>query len=128
MAAVNLKLGPKFNQMRKVNVGVYDVVNADIVGDGSTVATLAPGTAIVGVKVLASGTASTPKVTIKAGGSTLVNDQAIATTGVLTSTLLNLTNGGDVVLSGGVGSASGTFKFLVDYVEYDKTTGEYTPV
>lgn len=123
------------NQKRGVSVLSCPFVEADIVAGGSIFATLPPRTLITNVIVnvtTVSGTASST-VDVEANGTVVANEVAVTVAGAIVGTIVAaaayLPTGGDIeVLAGAVAPAAGGLvgDIIVEYVELDKTTGEYT--
>ncbi len=128
MAAVDGRLNAKFRQKRGVSVGVYDLGYADLATDGTIVAALPAGSIITKV-VLIEKTAANAGATfdLNVGSTAIVNEGALDSSNSATVILADLTTGGNLVIkNGATASSAGTFRFIVEYVEYNKTTGEYT--
>lgn len=139
MATTDLRRTEKFDQKRGVCLGIYDLDFSDINGDGSHLATFAPGTIITGVTLIEKTAATaTAKFDLAVGSvdsagvftstDVIVDEGALDATNVATVVLTDLTTAKDLVIKDGAGTAAsaGTFKLIVEYVEYLKTTGEYT--
>lgn len=127
----NIKREGTFNQKRGVSVGVYTLTEAQILGD-ALIATLPERVIVTGVKtnvITASGTASS-NVTVKVGATSIATNVAVATTGLkVTATPGYFATGGDVtVVAGSVAPATGSLEceVIVEYIELDRTTGDYT--
>lgn len=128
MAAVDGRLNAKFRQKRGVSVGVYDLGYADLATDGTIVAALPAGSIITKV-VLIEKTAANAGATfdLNVGSTAIVNEGALDSSNSATVILADLATGGNLVIkNGATASSAGTFRFIVEYVEYNKTTGEYT--
>lgn len=128
MAAINLKRNSKFNQKREVSVGVFDLGFADLTGDGSTVATLAAGSVITKVTVLQTSAANAgAKFTLSAGTTAIVTNGALDSNNSATVVLSNLDIAKDITIKAGTTAPTqGSAKFIVEYIEYNMTNGEYT--
>ena len=123
------------NQKRGVSVLSAPFVETDINGSGSIFATLPPRSLIIAAWVnvkTASGTASAT-LDITANGSVVANEVAVTTAGSIAGTIVSsaayLATGGDIVLKdGSVAPANEALvgDLVVEYIELDKTTGEYT--
>lgn len=123
------------NQKRSVSVLSVPFVEADILLTGSIYATLPARSLITNIIVnvkTVSGTASST-VDITADGTVVANEVAVTTAAAVVGTLVAaatyLATGGDViVLAGAVTPADGALigELIVEYVELDKTNGEYT--
>ena len=125
-------------QKRDVCVAVIPFVEADVVydtGSGSVFVQLPSRIMIQKATInitTVSGTA-TATIDIVANGVVLVNEQAATAAGVADCTLVAaaryLATGGELVIrSGAVAPAAGDLvgELIVEYVELDKTSGEYT--
>lgn len=123
------------NQKRNVSVLSTPLVEADILTTGSIYATLPARSLILSVTIIvktASGTASST-LDVSANGTVVANEVAVPTVGAIVGTIIAaaayLATGGDiVVLAGAVTPADGAFvgDLVIEYIELDKTTGEYT--
>ena len=123
------------NQKRSVSVLSAPLLEADILTTGSIYATLPARSLIISVTVnvaTASGTASAT-VDVTANGTVVANEVAVTVAGGIAGTLVSaatyLATGGDiVVLAGAVTPANGAFvgDLVVEYIELDKSNGEYT--
>lgn len=134
MAANKTRIGLN-NQKRGVCVAKASFVEADILLLGSELFVL-PDNCII-TKVLldittVSGTA-TATVDVVANGAVVVNEAAVTAAAVVDATLVNtatklLTGGTVVLLAGAVTPADGALigNILIEYIELDKVTGEYT--
>lgn len=123
------------NQKRGVCVLSAPLVEADILTTGSQYATLPPRSLIIAAGIIvttASGTA-TATLDIVANGTVVANEVDVDDTGWKVGTVVEdaayLASGGDIVVrAGAVTPANGAFvgDLVVEYIELDKTTGEYT--
>ena len=123
------------NQKRSVSVLSVPLLEADILTTGSIYATLPARSLILSVTVnvaTVSGTASST-VDVSAAGTVVANEVAVTVAGVIVGTVVSaaayLATGGDiVVLAGSTTPADGAFvgDLVVEYIELDKTNGEYT--
>jgi len=123
------------NQKRGVCVLSVPLLEADVIGAGSIYATLPPRSVIKSValvKKVASATASAT-LTVRANGANIATNVNATTAGYTAGTLVAsaayLATGGDIeVIPGGTTPAAGDFEgdLVVEYIELDKTTGEYT--
>lgn len=132
MAATDRKREGKLNQKRTASYMVIPFTEAQILVDGSIFATFPQRSLIRGitmVTITASGTASSTVQPV-ANGTNLGSALAVTTAGAATATTsVYLPTGGDLVLkSGATAPATGSLvgEFVVEYVELDKTNGEYT--
>lgn len=134
MARANLTRS-EVAQKKGICVAVIPFVEADILVDGSVYANLPERTLIQRATInitTVSGTA-TSTLDILANGVVLVNEQAATAAGVADATLVAaaryLANGGELVIkAGAVTPANGALvgELVVEYIELDKNTGEYT--
>jgi hypothetical protein len=125
------------NQKRGVSVAVIPFVEADILTTGSIYVTLPKRsliTRIVSNITTASGTGSAT-VDVEANGTVIVNELAVAAANVTDETLVAaaqyLATGGDIeILAGATTPADGALigELIVEYIELDKTNGEYTTI
>ena len=125
------------NQKRSVSVLVVPFVEADILVAGSTYATLPARSLIVKLTVLiltVSGTSSST-LDLHANGVEIGSEVAATVLGGIVeiplSTAAYLATGGDVKIdAGSTTPADGALvgELIVEYIELDKTTGEYTDV
>ena len=123
------------NQKRGVSVLVADLAEADILTTGSIYATLPDNTVIMSVAVLVTTASGTPSSTLDVtyNGTVVANEIDVDDTGMKVGTVVedaaySATGGDVVVLAGAVTPAAGTLvgKLVVEYIELDKVTGEYT--
>ena len=123
------------NQKRGVSVLVADLVEADILTTGSIYATLPPKTVVTGISVIVTTVSGTAGATLDVdyNGSEVGSEIAITTAGTIVDTVTtanaySATGGNIVVTAGSTAPATGAFvgKLVVEYIELDKTTGEYT--
>lgn len=128
MAAKNLKRNSKFNQKRDVSIGVFDLGYADIAGDGSIVATLAANSVITKVIVLETAEVNTSATfDLLAGTTVIVNEGALDSNNSATVSLVDLDISKDITIrAGDTAPTQGSVKIIVEYVEYNRTNGEYT--
>ncbi len=125
------------NQKRGVCVAVIPFVEADILVAGSIYVTLPKRsliTRVVSNITTASGTGSAT-IDVEANGVVIVNELTVAAAGVTDETLVAaaqyLATGGDIeILAGAVTPADGALigELIVEYIELDKTNGEYTTI
>lgn len=132
MAATDRKREGKLNQKRTASYMVIPFTEAQILVDGSIFATFPQRSLIRGITmatITASGTA-TSTVQPVANGVNLGAALAVTTAGAATATTsVYLPTGGDLVLkSGATAPATGSLvgELVIEYVELDKTNGEYT--
>ena len=122
-------------QKKGVCVCVIPFVEADILVDGAVYASIPERsmiTRVVSNITTASGTASST-LDVLANGVVLVDELAVAAANVTDETLVAaaqyLATGGELVIkAGGTTPADGALigEILVEYIELDKNTGEYT--
>ena len=135
MARLNKTRDLAVAQKKSVCVAVIPFVEADILVDGSVYMNIPERSMITRVTsniTTASGTA-TATVDVLANGVVLVNELAVAAANVGDETLVAaaryLVTGGELVIkAGAVTPADGALigEILVEYIELDKNTGEYT--
>ena len=137
MARANKTRDLIFAQKKGVCVAVIPIVEADILVDGSVYVNMPERsliTRVVSVQGVTSTTA-TATLDVVANGVVLVNesDCSSADGTVVDETLVAaaqyMATGGELVIkAGAVTPAAGdlTAEFIVEYIELDKNTGEYT--
>ena len=132
MAATDRKREGKYNQKRTSSFLVVPYTEAQIVGEGSIFATLPGRSLIIGVSsavITASGTASSTIQPV-VNGVNLGSALAVTAAGAATAlTSAYLSTGGDVVIKAGTTApATGSLvgELVIEYVELNKTNGEYT--
>jgi len=135
MARANKTRTLAIAQKKGVCVAVVPFVEADVLVDGSVYANIPPRSMITRVTsniTTASGTA-TATVDVLANDVVLVNELPVAAAGVDDETLVAaaryLATGGELVIkAGAVTPAAGDLvgELIVEYIELDKNTGEYT--
>jgi len=120
-----------FNQKREPSVAVAAVTEAQILAVAG-VCNLPARSLVTGVKsiVTTASTTAGAQVTIKVGAVAIATNIAVATTGVkVTATPGYFPTGGLVTIVGGTTSpAAGNLvsEYIVEYIELDKVSGEYT--
>lgn len=126
----NLKREGLNNQKRSVSVAVFHLTESDIIAN-ALVASLPVGSLVTAAKVIptvVSGTALS-NIAVKAGATTIIT-AVVATATVKTATThVNLPTGGDItVVVGATPPATGSLEctVVVEYIELNKTTREYT--
>lgn len=119
------------NQKREADWSVSDVVSTTATLD-VTLFNLPANTILLSAHVLvteASGT-STDTVDVKVGSTVVANEVVVGTTGtkVGSVTPAYFATGGAVSVVAGADApdTAGRFRLLIQYVELDKRTGEYT--
>ena len=135
MARLNKTRTLAIAQKKGVCIAVIPFVEADILVDGSAYVNMPDRSMITRVTsniTTASGTA-TATVDVLANGVVLVNELPVAAANVDDETLVAaaryLATGGELVIkAGAVTPADGALigELIVEYVELDKNTGEYT--
>lgn len=125
----DLRRASKNEQKKMVCVATADIDFEDI-NDDAIVFTLPIDSVIVRAYVLELTTATTSSTCdITVGTTTVVNEGALDASGELTVIYADAPTGGNVTISdGATAPTAGTFRFIFEYVEYTKTTGEYTTV
>ena len=134
MAAKDMTLEYKHNRKRAISVGCYELKFGDITGDGSIVANLAPGSVPIGytlVELSAVNTGATADVTLN--GTLILNEVPLDSSHSWTDSagvnpvVTDFTNGGKLVVkAGAVAPTAGSVRLMLYYIEYNKTTAEYT--
>ena len=122
-------------QKKGVCVAVIPFVEADILVDGAVYVSLPPRSLITRVTsniTTESGTASST-LDVVANGVVLVNELPVAIADIADETLVAaaryLATGGELVIKAGATTpADGALigELIVEYIELDKNTGEYT--
>mgnify|MGYP003647471127 CR=1 FL=1 len=127
----DIKRNGLFNQKREIYVGVYNPTEAEILAVAA-VANLPERSLVTNVYtnvLTASGTASS-QITVKVGAVAVATNVAVATTGIKTTTTPGyFATGGEITIIGGTTPpANGALvvEVVIEYVELDKTSGEYT--
>jgi len=123
------------NQKRSVSVLSVPFVEADILTTGSIYAALPPRSLILSVTIVVttvSGTSSST-IDIEANGTVVANENAVTVAGAIVGTVVAaaayLATGGNIeILAGATTPADGALvgDLVIEYVELDKTNGEYT--
>ena len=121
-----------FNQKKGVSVFVGDVVEADIVA-GTTLMNLPAGSYVTKafIDVTTVSTTATSTVDLKVGSTVIANECAATAAGYAAGTNAPAkfaTGGAVTAVVGAVAPAAGDLEctIYVEYVEYDKVTGEET--
>lgn len=135
MARENKTRDGSFHQKKGVCVAVMAIVEADILVDGAVYVNLPDRVMITRVTsniTTASGTANAT-LDVLANGVVLVNELPVAIADIADETLITaaryIATGGELVIkAGAVTPADGALigEILVEYIELDKNTGEYT--
>jgi len=121
------------NQKRGVSVAVTEQITyAAAATPSDTVFTLPANSMVTGVYAIvtdAAGAGDTLDVVV--GATVVANEIAISALGVASGTVAvtNFPTGGAVTVVAGAGAALGdasTYQVVVEYIELDKVTGEYT--
>lgn len=131
MAVTDRKREARHNQKRGASYMVITYKESEILVDGSLYATLPANSVIRGITSVVTTASGTASATIQPviNGANYGTALAVTTAGSTNGTAaLHLPTGGDVVLKAGVAPATGSLVgvFIVEYVELDKTVGEYT--
>lgn len=123
------------NQKRSVSVLSVPLLEADILSAGSIYATLPARSLILSVAInvkTPSGT-SVSTLDVVANAAVVANEILVPTGGVIVGTVVTtaayLSTGGDIIVrAGAVTPADGAFigDLIIEYIELDKTNGEYT--
>jgi hypothetical protein len=126
----DLKNRTKYNQRRVVNAIVADGVSYGDVNDGAILATLPRDTAAIGVHIVIKTPAATGEtIDITYAGQTyaadVLVDSTVGSVAVDESAAYQI-GGGEIIATGTL--TAGEFDIIVEYIELDKTTGEYTQV
>jgi len=123
------------NQKRSVSVLVAPFVEADILTTGSVYATLPARSLIVKLTVLVLTVSGTSSATLDlhANGVEIGSEVAVTVAGPIVEVPLSaaayLATGGDIGIdAGSTTPADGALvgELIVEYIELDKTNGEYT--
>jgi hypothetical protein len=133
--ATDIKREGLNNQKRGICVMVSDLIGeADLGAAGSTIATLPDNSTIISASLLnlvVSGTAG-DNLALDYNGSAIEADIDVQTLGIIPGTVVGTAahsdTGGDVVVKDGTqmtGTAWSGY-VIVEYIELDKVTGEYT--
>lgn len=127
----DIKRNGLFNQKRSICVGVFKPTEAEILAVAA-VANLPERSIVTKVftnVIAASGTAAS-NLTVRVGATAIATNVAVATTGLkTTSTVGYFPTGGEItVVAGSTPPAAGDLEVevIVEYIELDKRTGEYT--
>lgn len=119
----------KYNYKRGVSVGSYELDYTEVAA-GATVANIPPNSLITGVTVIAKTAGqATSTADVKLDTTVLANEVDLTATGAATTTVTDAPTGGELIIeAGAVAPTAGNFVFLVEYIEYELTTGFYTDV
>jgi len=128
MAAKDLKRVGINNQKRGVTLMVATLAAADLAADGSIVGELPGKSLITSVRVIENEAVTTSGTIDILVGSTTAYDElaADATAEVSGGVYVNLVPSDVTIKVGASAIAAGNITVLIEYVEYEKTTGEYT--
>ena len=135
MARANKTRDGKVMQKRGVSVLVIPFVEADILVDGSVYANLPPRTMIMRILSNVTTASGTANATVDAlfNGTVVSNEIPVAAANVTQETMAvagqySATGGEFVIKAGAVTPADGALvgELVVEYIELDKTNGEYT--
>ena len=132
----NITYKNRYAQKRDISVGVYPVVEADILATGGAVVANLPKNILLLRSYMIVETVSTTATSTVAidVGSTAVTASIAVTAATIVSpavTARHFPSGGALTIkAGGVPPAAGDFvgTFVVEYIELEKATGEYTVV
>lgn len=122
-------------QKRGVCVFTAPLVEADVLTTGSVYGKLPERIVIQSASILVTtvSTTATSTLDIKVGSTVVANEVAVTAAGMIDGTMVAanqyFATGGDItVLAGAVTPAAGNFvgELVIEYIELDKTTGEYT--
>ena len=129
----DLKRTGLHNQKRGVSVAVADIVDADVQAAGSTLFTLPANVMVTALTVLVITAASAGTVDIAFNGTEIGSEVVVSTVGAIIEVPVPAAaysaTGGDILVDeGAVAITGGTFvgKLIVEYIELNKVTGEYT--
>lgn len=135
MARANKTRNGTIAQKRSVRIAVIPFVEADILVDGSAYLSLPPRTMITRIWSNITDGSATANATLDVvyNGTVLVNELAAVTVDLTAETLVaaaqySATGGELVIKAGAVTPAAGDLvgELIVEYIELDRTTGEYT--
>lgn len=138
MARQNLTRSGNNNQKKGVSVAVISFVEADVTAnaaDGSVVFQLPASSMITRLtsNVTAASATVSSTIDVLIGAVVLVNELPVAIADIADETLVAAAryaaNGGEVIIkSGAVAPATGSLvgELIIEYIELDKNTGEYT--
>lgn len=136
MAATDLTREGLNNQKRGVCVAVSELLSStDTVGDGSTLFTLPEQSAILRVYILViAASTSTGTVDINYDGTEIGSEIVVTVAGTVVEVPdpqhVYSATGGDIVIQDGASAVTSSFsgRVIVEYVELEKVTGEYTAI
>jgi len=122
-----------FNQKRKPDMAVFNPTEAQILAVAG-VANLPPRSIVLAVyaNVLTASTTVGANVSLRVGATAIATNMDVATTGVKKEAVVGpqyfATGGLIEVIGGAVPPAAGDLvsEYIVEYIELDKVTGEYT--
>lgn len=135
MARANATRDDKNFQKKGVSVAVAPFVESEILVDGSVFVQLPPRSLIQSVTVNVKTASTTPTSTLDVliGANVLCNEVPAVTAepqrGTIDETYSYLETGGELIVkAGAVTPAAGDLvgEIIVEYIELDKNTGEYT--
>ena len=122
-------------QKRGVCVFTAPLAEADILTTGSVYGNLPERSLIVSAGVLVTTVSTTTSSTldVKVGSTVVANEVAVTAAGFIAGTMVAAnqyfaTGGAITVLAGSTTPAAGDLvgELVIEYIELDKTTGEYT--
>ncbi len=121
------------NQKRGVCVLVSDeLTGAQVNGTGSVIATLPDKSVVTAIKLLVTTAAAADTVDIDYAGEEIGSELSTGTAGVVSEDVVPAyaysDTGGDIVIRDGAEAVAAGFRgrLLIEYIELDKVTGEYT--
>ena len=122
-------------QKRGVCVFKAPLEEADVLTTGSVYGNLPDRAVIISAAILVTtvSTTATSTLDIKVGSTVVANEVAVTAAGMIDGIMVDanqyFATGGEItVLAGAVTPAAGDFvgELVIEYIELDKTTGEYT--
>ena len=128
----DLRTAYKNHQRRVVNAVVGENLSAADVNDIAIIATLPPNALVVGYQVIIKEAAgSGEQINITYNNTAVASDVVVDTVGIVGAynTPSHAVGGGNIsVRPGTTAPTAGLFDVIVEYIDIDKTTGEYTEV
>lgn len=127
----DIKRNGLFNQKRSVCVGVFKPTEAEILAVAQ-VAVLPERSIVTKVftNVITASSTALSNLTVRVGGTSIATNVAVATAGLKSTSVPGYfpTGGELTVIVGSTPPAAGDLEVevIVEYIELDKTTGEYT--
>lgn len=135
MAATDATRESNYFQKRGVSVFVADFVETDINGDGSKFGNLPERSLVIAAGILVTTVSTTGSSTldILVGSTVVANEVAVTAAGFIAGTMVAanqyFATGGDIIVKdGSTAPAAGDLvgELVMEYIELDKVTGEYT--